>query len=52
MKAWKDLYIIAVLCFALMVTGCNTFKGMGKDIEGAGKVIQKGADKTKDAIAK
>ena len=52
MKAWKYLYIIAVLCFTLMVSGCNTFKGMGKDVEGAGKAIQKGADKTKDAIAK
>ncbi|MCX5839463.1 MAG: entericidin A/B family lipoprotein [Deltaproteobacteria bacterium] len=35
-----------------MVSGCNTFKGMGKDVEGAGKAIQKGADKTKDAITK
>ncbi len=52
MKAWKYLYIIAVLGFALTATSCNTFKGMGKDIEGAGQAIQKGAEKTKDAIAK
>lgn len=44
--------IITVMAFAIMMTSCNTFKGLGKDIEGAGKAVQKGADKTKDAISK
>lgn len=25
---------------ALAITGCNTVKGVGKDVEGAGKAIQ------------
>lgn len=35
-----------------MIAGCNTFKGMGKDIEGAGQAIQKASEKTKEAITK
>ena len=53
-KSWLRLFIvaIAVTVVTAVVAGCNTFKGMGKDIEGAGEVIQKASDKTKDAITK
>ena len=40
---------IALVCaFALAAaafSGCNTFRGLGKDIEKAGEKIQEGADK-------
>lgn len=52
MKTWKYLCVIVVMIAAFAVTGCNTFKGVGQDIEGAGEAIQKGAQKTKDAITK
>jgi predicted small secreted protein len=44
--------ILLVIIMVMVLTGCNTFKGMGKDIEGAGHGIQKAADKTKEAITK
>jgi len=44
--------VLIALVFCISLIGCNTFKGMGKDIEGAGESIQKAADKTKDAIKK
>jgi predicted small secreted protein len=44
------LPVFMVMVMAL--SGCNTFKGMGKDIEGAGHGIQKASDKTREAITK
>lgn len=51
-KSWKRLFAITTsgIMLCALVAGCNTFKGMGKDIEGAGEGIQKAADKTKGAI--
>lgn len=46
---WLQMLVLAAVA-AGFLAGCNTFKGMGKDIEGAGAVLQKAADKTKDAI--
>lgn len=34
-----------VVLAALFLAGCNTMKGMGKDIEKAGEKIQKKADR-------
>lgn len=43
----KKLVLIVLLTFCISVlTGCNTFKGMGKDIEGLGKFMQKGFSKS------
>jgi len=47
-----SLMITALIFGAATLNGCNTFKGMGKDIEGAGEAISKAADKTKEAIKK
>jgi predicted small secreted protein len=33
--------LIAFFALALMLAGCNTVQGMGKDIEKAGEAIQK-----------
>jgi len=37
----KLLLLLAVLAFA----GCNTFEGMGKDIQKGGAAIEKAAEK-------
>ena len=44
--------VLIGLVFCASLIGCNTFRGMGKDIEGAGQAIGKAADKTKEAITK
>ena len=38
------LSIIAVLLLLILMSGCNTLSGMGKDVESAGKSVQKAAD--------
>lgn len=43
----KKLVLIVLFTFCISIlTGCNTFKGMGKDIEGLGKFMQKGFSKS------
>ncbi len=37
----KVLIIFAAIVMAFATTGCNTFEGMGRDIESAGESIQK-----------
>ena len=41
------LALIAVLALLCSV-GCNTVRGVGKDVESAGKVIQRTSDQAKD----
>lgn len=36
----KNLWIPLMLSLAAFVAGCNTFEGMGKDIERGGEKIQ------------
>jgi entericidin B len=33
--------VIGIMIFALVFAGCNTIKGVGKDVEKAGEAIQK-----------
>ena len=33
--------ILALLVLAVMLAGCNTVQGVGKDIEKAGEAVQK-----------
>lgn len=40
-KNLARLSVLAALAAALVVTGCNTVKGVGKDIETAGDKTQK-----------
>jgi predicted small secreted protein len=35
---------------ALFLAGCNTVEGVGRDIQGAGKAVEKGAKKVKRAV--
>ena len=40
------------LIMAVVLTGCNTFKGMGKDVSKAGDAVTNTAEKTSDEIRK
>ncbi|MGA9699328.1 MULTISPECIES: entericidin A/B family lipoprotein [Acinetobacter] len=40
------------LIMAFVLTGCNTFKGMGKDVSKAGDAVTHTAEKTSDEIRK
>ncbi len=43
----KKLAFLVLFVFSIAVlAGCNTVKGMGKDIEGLGKFMQKGFSKS------
>ncbi len=46
------LLLAGVMAVSLAVTGCNTFKGMGKDIQSAGQALERASEKTRDAISK
>jgi len=41
---FRNLSIFLVFAATLVLIGCNTVRGVGKDIEKAGEVIQRGAD--------
>ncbi len=43
--------VVTILMAAVLMLGaCNTFKGVGKDVQGAGEAIEEGAQKTQKAI--
>lgn len=40
--------LFALLLSSLLLTGCNTVRGMGEDIERAGQAIQRQTDQAQD----
>jgi predicted small secreted protein len=50
----KQKSLKTILSFALMSTfllsGCNTIQGIGKDVQSAGKGIERGADTVRESI--
>ena len=48
----NKIFLSIVIVIVMALTGCNTFKGMGKDLESAGQTIQKASDKTSESIEK
>jgi len=48
----NKVFLSIVIVIVMALTGCNTFKGMGKDLESAGQTIQKASDKTSESINK
>ena len=42
--------LAASLIVAFALTGCNTFKGMGKDVSKAGDAVTNTAEKTSEEI--
>lgn len=45
MRMLKGLLCAVALLSVLAVTGCNTVRGVGTDIEKGGEAIQRGASK-------
>ena len=45
-QVWLSIVVVAAVTFAatLAMSGCNTAKGVGKDVEHAGEAIQDAAD--------
>ena len=41
----KKITALLALSFAFMLTGCNTFRGMGEDLQKAGEKIENAAKK-------
>jgi predicted small secreted protein len=46
----KALYLAIVAIGVLALTGCNTIKGMGEDVESGGEHIQDAADDVKEEM--
>ncbi|MDO5769171.1 MAG: entericidin A/B family lipoprotein [Psychrobacter sp.] len=42
--------IIASLTAMFVLTGCNTFKGLGQDVSHAGEKVSEGAQKVENKI--
>lgn len=42
--------LAASLVVAFVLTGCNTFKGVGKDVSKAGETVTNTAEKTSNEI--
>jgi predicted small secreted protein len=43
----KLVVLVMALALAAGVTGCNTVKGAGKDVQAAGKAVEKASDKAR-----
>lgn len=41
---------LIALTLLLLVTACNTFEGIGKDMQGAGEGLANGASKVKEKL--
>ncbi len=41
----KFVAVVALVLFSTGLTACNTFRGMGQDIERGGEKVQNAADK-------
>jgi predicted small secreted protein len=41
----RQLITLLIILSFLFLTGCQTFKGLGKDVQKAGKWVEKKADK-------
>jgi predicted small secreted protein len=44
----EKLTIVLILGVALMLSGCETMEGLGKDIQSAGEALEKKAKKSSD----
>ncbi|MEM6640714.1 MAG: entericidin A/B family lipoprotein [Pseudomonadota bacterium] len=44
-------YALLSATFAIALTGCNTTRGIGQDIEAAGDTIERTAEKTQEKLS-
>ncbi|ENU31089.1 MULTISPECIES: entericidin A/B family lipoprotein [Acinetobacter] len=42
--------LVASIMATFVLTGCNTFKGFGKDVSKAGEKVTQSAEKTQDKM--
>ena len=42
--------VLVIMLGALLLAGCNTIQGVGKDVSQAGSAVSTGAQKVKNAI--
>ncbi|MBZ6377949.1 Entericidin EcnAB [Pacificimonas flava] len=47
----KKVYISAAMAFGLALAGCNTWDGMGEDVESAGDAVEDATDEVNDGDA-
>ena len=47
MRLQRLIVLLSALAAVLVLAGCNTVRGVGKDIEKTGEVIQEAADKNR-----
>jgi predicted small secreted protein len=52
MTSIRILLTLTTLAFLTATSACNTFHGMGEDIESAGEAISGSADKTKEKMSR
>lgn len=48
MEKAKVVSVLVALALAVSVTGCNTVKGAGKDVQKAGQAVERAADKAQN----
>ncbi len=46
----NSVYLVFVMLLAMVITGCNTMKGFGKDVERGGEHVQDAAQKTQNKM--
>ena len=44
--------LVGLLLMSMLLAGCNTIEGVGKDIKKGGEVIEKTAEKTAEKMKK
>jgi predicted small secreted protein len=45
--ARKFFALLSLIGFTIVLAGCNTVEGVGKDVKATGQAIEKAADKNK-----
>lgn len=46
----RKIIILASVAAGLVLAGCNTVEGAGKDVKSAGKAVEKGAEDVKKKL--
>lgn len=44
------IYVLLMVLLGLAVTGCNTFRGAGQDVQAIGESVEEAADEAEDDI--
>ena len=50
LESMMNKVILASVMMAFVLTGCNTFKGIGKDVSKAGDAVTNTAEKTEQKL--